>query len=96
MNTDQLLNNALHAMANVQDEIVQVGSTYRIEKRSDAGPTLYWSEEFQMFGELLSRATIYTEAERRESLQRELRGEPNKFPSGGVWCVLDAEMELVV
>ena len=68
-------------------------SRYRIEKRNDTEPTRYWCREYEDWhreGESGS-CTIYTEAERKAFLDRELRGEPNKFPAGGIWVRLEAE-----
>lgn len=68
---------------------------YRIEKRSDTGqPTMYWSHFMDAFAPhhwTISKAyaRVYSEAERKESLNRVLRGEASEFPAGGVWVVLD-------
>jgi hypothetical protein len=66
---------------------------YRIEKRSETEPTMYWNESVRVWLTRDYLATEYTEAMREEFLQRELRSEPNKFPSGGVWVKLDPEKE---
>ncbi len=62
-------------------------ATYRIEKRSDEGPTEYWSH---WLGDPLwslkpDHAKVYTEAERTEILNKTLKSEPVDFPEGGIW-----------
>ena len=68
---------------------------YRIELRSEDEPTMYWMGPFAhswTSDELYAR--IYSEQERTEFLNRAMRGEEIDFPSGGVWCVLDAERKV--
>ncbi len=65
--------------------------TYRIEKRSDEGPTEYWYADVGGFWTTTKEAaTIYTELERTEILNKTLKSEPVDFPEGGIWVRVEA------
>ncbi len=67
--------------------------TFRIEKRGEDGaPTEYWNN-LACFGgwvTVLQNATVYTESERVEIMNKATRGEPCGFPSGGIWCRVES------
>lgn len=65
-------------------------NTYRIEKRRETLPTLYWDGSIFRWCQEVEQARVYTESEREKSLAQTVRGEDNGFPSGGVWTRLQA------
>lgn len=67
-------------------------NTYRIERRRDNEPPLYWWQtkdgRFSAWMAFSDTATIFSEAERQGALMQAVRGERPLLPFGGVWVLL--------
>lgn len=65
---------------------------YRIEKRN-GNTTEYWAQSGSgqfYWNPNKSRAELFTESERQESLMQSLRGDgKGLLPPGGIWVVID-------
>ncbi len=71
-----------------------IPATYRIEEQNPWA-TNYWHKSPFVSGWVVdpADATIYTELERTEMLNKTLRGEPNGFPESGIWVRIEAKDE---